>query len=52
MRNIYIKDGIERMIGTAEQMITQGFEGMVHKLCASARAGESDDRAAVLVWRR
>ncbi len=28
-------------------MITQGFEGMVHKLCASARAGESDDRAAV-----
>jgi stage II sporulation SpoE-like protein len=52
VRNRDLHDGIDRMLGTAEQMITQGFEGMVHKLCASARAGESDDRAAVLVWRR
>jgi hypothetical protein len=25
---------------------------MAAKMCAAARAGETDDRAAVLVWRR
>jgi hypothetical protein len=40
------------MLGTAERMIGRGFEGMAAKMCAAARAGETDDRAAVLVWRR
>ena len=33
-------------------MIGKGFEGMAEKMCTAARAGETDDRAAVLVWRR
>ena len=41
------------MLGTAERMITGGFEGMAHEdVRPHARAGETDDRAAVLVWRR
>lgn len=52
VRNRDLRDGIDRMLGTAEQMISQGFEGMAAKMCAAARAGETDDRAAVLVWRR
>lgn len=52
VRNRDLRDGIDRMLGTAEQMISKGFEGMAAKMCAAARAGETDDRAAVLVWRR
>jgi stage II sporulation SpoE-like protein len=52
VRNRDLRDGIDRMLGTAERMISKGFEGMAAKMCAAARAGESDDRAAVLVWRR
>jgi hypothetical protein len=52
VRNRDLRDGIDRMLGTAERMIGKGFEGMAAKLCAAARAGETDDRAAVLVWRR
>lgn len=51
-RNRDLRDGIDRMLGTAERMITRGFEGMAERMCVSARAGETDDRAAVLVWRR
>ena len=52
VRNRDLRDGIDRMLGTAERMIGKGFEGMAQKMCAAARAGETDDRAAVLVWRR
>ena len=52
VRNRDLRDGIDRMLGTAERMIGRGFEGMAAKVCAGARAGETDDRAAVLVWRR
>lgn len=51
-RNRDLRDGIDRMLGTAERMITRGFEGMAERMCVSARAGETDDRAAVIVWRR
>jgi hypothetical protein len=51
-RNRDLRDGIDRMLGTAERMIGKGFEGMAAKMCSAARAGETDDRAAVLVWRR
>jgi hypothetical protein len=51
VRNRDLRDGIDRMLGTAEQMIGKGFQGMADKMCAAARAGETDDRAAVLVWR-
>jgi serine phosphatase RsbU (regulator of sigma subunit) len=52
VRNRDLRDGIDRMLGTAERMIGKGFEGMAAKMCSAARAGETDDRAAVLVWRR
>lgn len=52
VRDRDLRDGIDRMLGTAERMISKGFEGMVARMCAAARAGETDDRAAVLVWRR
>ncbi|GAA2168685.1 PP2C family protein-serine/threonine phosphatase [Pedococcus bigeumensis] len=52
VRNRDLRDGIDRMLGTAERMIGKGFEGMAAKVCTAARAGETDDRAAVLVWRR
>lgn len=52
VRNRDLRDGIDRMLGTAERMIGKGFEGMAEKVCTAARAGETDDRAAVLVWRR
>jgi hypothetical protein len=52
VRNRDLRDGIDRMLGTAERMISKGFEGMAAKMCTAARAGETDDRAAVLVWRR
>ncbi|SDP16098.1 Stage II sporulation protein E (SpoIIE) [Pedococcus dokdonensis] len=52
VRNRDLRDGIDRMLGTAERMIGKGFEGMAEKVCAAARAGETDDRAAVVVWRR
>jgi serine phosphatase RsbU (regulator of sigma subunit) len=52
VRNRDLRDGIDRMLGTAERMISKGFEGMADKICAAARAGDTDDRAAVLVWRR
>ena len=52
VRNRDLQDGIDRMLGTAERMISKGFEGMAAKMCAAARAGETDDRAAVIVWRR
>lgn len=45
-------DGIDRMLGTAERMIGRGFAGMAEKICSEARAGETDDRAVVMVWRR
>ncbi len=51
-RNRDLRDGIDRMLGTAEGMIKGGFEGMAEKVCRAARAGETDDRAAVLLWRR
>ncbi|HEV7173154.1 PP2C family protein-serine/threonine phosphatase [Pedococcus sp.] len=51
-RNRDLRDGIDRMLGTAERLLGGGFEGMAAKICAAARAGETDDRAAVLVWRR
>ena len=43
--------GVDRMLGAAERLISGGFAGGAKRLCASARAGETDDRAVVMVWR-
>ncbi|GAB3677241.1 PP2C family protein-serine/threonine phosphatase [Angustibacter aerolatus] len=43
--------GIDRMLGQAELLVRDGFHGGSRRIVDSARAGESDDRALVLVWR-
>jgi hypothetical protein len=43
--------GLDRLLGNAERLITTGFGGGARRLCADARAGESDDRAVVVIWR-
>ena len=43
--------GVDRMLGAAERLVRGGFAGGAARLCASARAGETDDRAVVMIWR-
>ncbi|MEO7058476.1 MAG: PP2C family protein-serine/threonine phosphatase [Lapillicoccus sp.] len=43
--------GVDRMLGIAERLVSRGFHGGAARLCASAKAGETDDRAVVMVWR-
>lgn len=43
--------GIDRMLGAAERLVSQGFTGGAARICAAALAGETDDRAVVLIWR-
>jgi hypothetical protein len=43
--------GVDRMLGAAERLVRGGFAGGAKRLCASARAGETDDRAVVMIWR-
>jgi len=43
--------GIDRMLGTAERLVRHGFTGGAARICSAARAGETDDRAVVLLWR-
>lgn len=43
--------GVDRMLGAAERLVRHGFAGGATRLCAAARAGESDDRAVVMIWR-
>ena len=44
--------GIDRMLGAAERLVPQGFTGGASRICAAALAGQTDDRAVVLIWRR
>ena len=43
--------GIDRMLGAAERLVSDGFTGGASRICAAALAGETDDRAVVLIWR-
>lgn len=43
--------GIDRMIGTAEALVRRGFAGGARRLCSVAKAGETDDRAVIMLWR-
>ncbi|MEO8556647.1 MAG: PP2C family protein-serine/threonine phosphatase [Actinomycetota bacterium] len=43
--------GIDRMLGAAESLIAGGFAGGASRICAAPLAGETDDRAVVLIWR-
>lgn len=43
--------GIDRMLGQAERLVKEGFRGGARRIVDSALAGETDDRAIVLIWR-
>jgi hypothetical protein len=43
--------GIDRLMGQAERAMTRGFHGGAAAIVDSARAGDGDDRALVLIWR-
>jgi hypothetical protein len=43
--------GIDRMLGHAERLVRDGFDGGARRIVEQARAGETDDRALVLLWR-
>ena len=43
--------GTDRMLGTAERLVSDGFTGGASRICAAALAGETDDRTVVLIWR-
>lgn len=43
--------GTDRMLGAAERLVSQGFTGGAARICEAALAGETDDRAVVLIWR-
>jgi hypothetical protein len=43
--------GIDRMLGQAERLVQAGFRGGARRIVEGALAGESDDRALVLIWR-
>jgi serine phosphatase RsbU (regulator of sigma subunit) len=43
--------GIDRMLGHAERLVRDGFPGGARRIVDQARAGESDDRALMLIWR-
>ncbi len=43
--------GIDRMLGAAERLVSKGFTGGAARIGAASLAGETDDRAVVLIWR-
>lgn len=43
--------GIDGMLGVAERHVGHGFSGVAERICGAAVAGETDDRAVVVVWR-
>jgi serine phosphatase RsbU (regulator of sigma subunit) len=48
-RNLTV--GLDRMLGAAERLVPQGFSGGASRICAASLAGQTDDRAVVLIWR-
>ncbi|WP_152186017.1 PP2C family protein-serine/threonine phosphatase [Segeticoccus rhizosphaerae] len=51
-RDLDLSIGVDRMLGAAERQIARGFEGAAHRICATSAAGEDDDRAVIMIWRR
>jgi serine phosphatase RsbU (regulator of sigma subunit) len=49
--NREIAVGIDKLIGEAERLITQGFRGGASRLMERVAPGGSDDRGIVIIWR-
>jgi serine phosphatase RsbU (regulator of sigma subunit) len=43
--------GIDKLIGEAERLVTQGFQDGANQLVDRVAPGGSDDRALVMIWR-
>lgn len=43
--------GVDRLIGSAEGLLPRGLAGGARRLVEGAKAGDSDDRAVVMIWR-
>lgn len=50
-RTTRLVDGIDRLAGIAEAKVPTGLNGLAERLCATARGGQGDDRAVVVLWR-
>jgi len=46
-----LESGVDRLLGSAERLLPAGFSGGAKGLAAQGRAGDSDDRAVVMIWR-
>ena len=44
--------GIDRLLGEAERLVPRGFRRGARRLLDALRAGEGDDRAVIMIWRR
>jgi hypothetical protein len=47
-----LSDGIDKLQGQAERLVTRGFRHGARTLIDAVGASDSDDRALVLLWRR
>ena len=46
-----IDEGIDRLLGAAERLVTRGFRHGARWLIDAVRQGDTDDRALVMLWR-
>lgn len=43
--------GFDRMLGSADRAVADGMAGSAVRICSAARAGDTDDRTVVMIWR-
>ncbi len=43
--------GLDRMLGSADRAVADGMAGAATRICSAARAGDTDDRTVVVIWR-
>ncbi len=46
-----LADGIDKLQGEAERLVTRGFRGGANKLIDAVASSDADDRALLLLWR-
>ena len=46
-----LSEGIDKLLGEAERLVTRGFRHGARQLIDAVAAGDGDDRALVLIWR-
>ncbi|WP_205856949.1 PP2C family protein-serine/threonine phosphatase [Phytoactinopolyspora endophytica] len=46
-----LSDGIDKLQGEAERLVTRGFRNGAHRLIDAVASSEADDRALLLLWR-